>query len=166
MKGITLIGMPGSGKSTIGRKLTERLNFKFIDLDDLIKDKSGRSHAEILEKDGRDALVNLENQLTLELDLKKTVFSPGGSIVYSPEAMEKLRMGTTIIYLVLPLEEIKKRLHGKIETRGIVGLKEKGLEALFAERIPLYQKFAHHTISCKNLNDQQIIDIILTFLRT
>ena len=124
MKGITLIGMPGSGKSTIGKKLAERLKFRFVDLDELIKEKIGRSHAEILEKDGRDALINLENQLTLELNFENTIFSPGGSIIYSLVAMEKLRAETTVIYLELQLQEIQKRLGKNPNSRGIVGLQE------------------------------------------
>ncbi|MEK9186216.1 MAG: shikimate kinase [Patescibacteria group bacterium] len=166
MKGITLIGMPGSGKSTIGKKLAERLKFRFVDLDELIKEKIGRSHAEILEKDGRDALINLENQLTLELNFENTIFSPGGSIIYSLVAMEKLRAETTVIYLELPLQEIQKRLGKNPNSRGIVGLQENGLDNLYRERTPLYQKFALHTVSCFNTSDQQIIESILVFLRT
>jgi shikimate kinase len=166
MKGITLIGMPGAGKSTVGKMLAERLDYRFLDLDVLIKEKTGRGHAEILEKDGRDALVNLENRLTLELNLTKTVLSPGGSIIYSPKAMDKLRQETSVIYLELPLEEIQKRLGENLYTRGIIGLKEIGLAKLYQERAPLHYQFAHHIINCSDLTEQEVLKTILMFLRT
>lgn len=175
MKGITLIGMPGAGKSTIGKMLAKELGFsaqggsasswKFVDLDILIKEKEGRSHADILEKDGTEALLNVEEKHALDLDLAKTVFSPGGSIIYSPEAMEKIKNETKIIYLELPMKDIKKRLGKNIETRGIVGLKEKGIDDLFAERTPLYESFAHYTISCLALTDKSIVNKIINLIQ-
>ena len=160
MKSITLIGMPGVGKSTIGRILAERLGFKFVDLDVLIYDKEGKSHDVVARESGDHKLMELENKYTLELDLTNTIFSPGGSIVYSPQAMEKLQNETNIIYLDLPLEELKGRLSHNLETRGIVGLTEKGLDGLFAERTPLYRKFAHHIVDCLGLNEEEIINRI------
>lgn len=165
-KGITLIGMPGSGKSTIGRLLAGRLGFTFVDLDNLIRDKEGKTHAQIAREKGDAELSRLEEFYTLGLNFENTVFAPGGSIVYSSGAMEKLRRDTEIIYLKLPLAEIGSRLSGNLETRGIVGLKEKGLDGLFAERSVLYEKFAHWSVNCSGLSEDQIIDIILMFLRT
>lgn len=165
MKGITLIGMPGAGKSTIGKMLAKQIGFKFVDLDILIKEKEGRSHADILEKDGAEALLKAEEKYTLELDFAKTIFSPGGSITYSPRAMEKLKNDTTIFYLKLPLIEIEKRLGKNIFSRGIVGLKEKGIDDLFAERIPLYESFAHYTISCFALTDKSIVSKIINLIQ-
>ena len=161
MTGITLIGMPASGKSIIGRALAKRLNFKFIDLDDLILEKEGRSHAEILAESGKDKLLEIEEKYTLGLDLHNTVFSPGGSIIYSETAMKKLQNETLIFYLELPLEKLKERLSNKVASRGIVGLEGKGIAGLFKERAPIYQKFAHHTINCTNLKDEDCIDEIL-----
>lgn len=166
LKGVTLIGMPGAGKSTIGKMLAARLNYRFLDLDDLIKEKEGKSHTVILDEYGPATLCALENKYTLLQDLTRTVFSPGGSIVYSSEAMNKLRSETVIINLELPLVEIKKRLADGLEARGIVGLKEKGLAGLYAERVPLYRRFAHHTIQCASLKKDQILDkVVSLFLR-
>ncbi len=156
--------MPGAGKSTIGKILAKQLDFQFVDLDILIKEKEGRSHADILEKDGMEALLQAEEKYTLGLDFSKTVFSPGGSIIYSPKAMEKLRDETSVVYLKLPLDELCKRLGRGIKDRGIVGLKTKGLEGLFNERTPLYESFAHHAIDCSKLNDSSISDTIITMI--
>lgn len=188
MKGITLIGMPGAGKSTIGKTLADRLGFQFVDLDVLICEKEGRSHDQISREKGDAELMRLEEKYTLELDFSCflhsrgrfriaevpakrgvearcscTVFSPGGSIVYSPRAMEKLRAETTVVYLELPLLEIENRLGNGAATRGIVGLSEKGLGGLFEERASLYQSFAHQTINCFGLNDKTIVEKIANF---
>lgn len=164
MKGITLIGMPGSGKSTVGKLLANRLNLNFVDLDLLIKEKTGKTHQEILKEKGEQDFIRLEEALTLPLNLDKTVFSPGGSIIYSPAAMAKLMRETNIFYLNLPLEEIKKRLGENIDYRGIVGLKEKGIEGLFEERVPVYQSCAHHTLDCYGFDEKRIADGILWLL--
>lgn len=161
MKGITLIGMPGSGKSTIGKLLADKLSRNFIDLDILIKEKEGRSHVEVIEKNGERQLLNLEEKYTLGLSCENLIFAPGGSIIYSPKATEKLYQETIIFYLHLPIEEIKNRLGEEIGNRGIVGLKEKGLEKLFQEREILYKKFAHKIIDCSGLNKNEIIYEIL-----
>ena len=163
MKGITLIGMPGAGKSTIGKMLAERLGHNFVDLDILIKEKEGRSHADILEQDGTETLLAAEEKHTLGLNLEKTVFAPGGSIVYSPRAMEKISGETILIYLSLPLSEIKRRLGKNIHSRGIVGLKEKGLASLFNERTPLYQNAAHFVIDSASLTDEAAVEKVLEF---
>jgi len=163
MKSITLIGMPGAGKSTIGRKFAKKIGFKFIDLDVFIKEKEGKSHTTVLDSKGSEALCALENKYAMQLPLKDTVFSPGGSIVYSSDAMKRLRNETIVINLELPLATIKGRLSFNMEGRGIVGLKEKGIAGLFKERIPLYRKFAHYTIKCEGLNENAIINEILQY---
>ena len=180
---ITLIGMPASGKSTVGKILAEKLGWNFIDLDDLIKEKTGKSYDEILEQDGEQALLNLEEKYTLELDFSCAVhscgririaegcspearcscvvFSPGGSIIYSPEALEKIKDETRIIYIDLPLSEIEKRLKERPIKDGIVSLKEKGLKKLFEERDLVYRKFADNIIRADNLSDIGLANKIL-----
>ncbi len=157
MKSITLIGMPGSGKSTIGRLLAQRLKTRFLDLDETIRDKEKKTHSQIMKESGEKELLKLEEFYTLGLDFSSLVFSPGGSIVYSPKAMEKIKKESRVVYLELPLEEIKKRLGNEAENRGIVGLAEKGVGKLFGERTPLYKKFADFTLNCSGLGVEEII---------
>ncbi len=159
-KGISFIGMPGAGKSIIGKQLAGLLGWDFVDLDDLIREKEGQDLIEIIQERGERGFVELEETYALRLDLANTVFSPGGSIIYSPRAMDRLQSETDVIYLDWPLEEVKKHLGDNLETRGIIGLALNGLDNLYKERVLLCQKLAHHTIQCANLNQEEIIDKI------
>ncbi|MDO8467082.1 MAG: shikimate kinase [bacterium] len=152
--------MPGSGKSTIGRLLAEKIGFSFVDLDNLIRDREGKTHTQIILEKGDKELVRLEEFYTATLNLEKTVFAPGGSIVYSPAAMEKLRQETVAIYLSTPIDVIRKNLGDQIEQRGIVGLRGRGLEGVFAERSPLYEKYAHFTVDCGSKSAEEVCDAV------
>ena len=164
MRGITLIGMPGAGKSTIGKQLAKKLDYYFLDLDVLIKEKEGQTHAAIAKSKGDTELLRLEEEYALGLTLDKTVFSPGGSIVYSEPAMDKLRKETEIFYLELPFTEIQRRLGRGAKDRGIIGLAEKGLRGLYDERSVLYKKFADHIINCHRVSDEDVVKEINAFL--
>ncbi len=159
-KGLTLIGMPGSGKSTIGKLLAGNLGWRFLDLDIHIKDRIGMSHSEILEEKGDREFIRLEGDLALNLDYDRLVFSPGGSIVYSAQAMDRVKKETEIFYLLLPVSEIRERLGSGINGRGIVGLKEKGLDRLFEERDILYRKYADKILDCGGLDKNDIVNLI------
>ena len=168
MKGITLIGMPGSGKSTIGKLLAKRLKWRFIDLDVLINQKEGMAVDEILEQRGEKELLRLENSYTLRQDFSDVVFSPGGSIIYSDEAMGKLKKDTTIIYLETPLKEIEKRIEKRRRKQAIIGFKEKGIADLYKERTPIYKLNADHIIDCsvfnRDLGHNSLINYIILLL--
>lgn len=166
LKAITMIGMPGSGKSSIGKELAKRLGWKFVDLDILILEKTGLSHDRILAEQGRQALLDLENQFTLELPFEKIVFSPGGSIVYSAEAMEKISEGSVVVYLAVPLTEIMRRLgDDENNDRGIVDVKEKGLTGLYNERTNLFEDFAHHVINAYPMSEAEVLAELIVLLQ-
>lgn len=155
-KGITLIGMPGSGKSTIGKFLAKELNLEFVDLDNLIEKKYSSGTQEYIDEhgeDSKDGLIKLEEKETLNLDLRKKVFSPGGSIIYGQKSMRKIKSQTIVIYLKLPLAILKTRL-SNLDTRGIVGLKKYGFNKLFAIRSPHYEKNADITIDISDESEE------------
>lgn len=159
LNAISLIGMPGSGKSTIGKRLANELGWEFVDLDLVILEKTGISHDKILAEEGRQALLDLENRFTLELQFEKIVFSPGGSLVYSPAAMDKAVKESVMLYLEVPLSEIVSRLGNNADnSRGIVDFKEKGFAGLFAERTPLFKQYARHTISGAGLTENEVFE--------
>lgn len=164
-KGVTLIGMSGSGKSTIGKQLARELNYRFVDLDALIAEKEGRSHAEILKEDGVEKLASLEEKHTLETDFSKTVFSPPGGIIYVPHAMQRICENSFVIFLDVGVTALQNRLKGKMMMRGIVGLNdEEGFEALFQSRLPLYRKYAVHTLSITDETEEEIVRKIRVLL--
>lgn len=161
-KGITLIGMPGSGKSTIGKLLAERVDFHFIDLDSHISEREKEPHYLIAKRNGQ-TLLDLEEKYALELPLGETVLAPGGSIIYSEPAMDRLRRDTTVVYLEMPLQEIEHRLSRiDLNFRGIIGMEEKGIDGLFRERVPLYEKYAHVTVPCAGLKTDDVVDKIIS----
>jgi len=168
MRGITLIGMPSSGKSTIGKLLAERLKWSFIDLDNLIEKEERTSVNEILEQKGEKELLRLENGYTLRQDLSDVVFSPGGSIIYADEAMRKIRKDTITVYLEISLEEIKKRINKHRRKQAIIGLKEKGIAGLYEERTRIYKLNADHIIDCSVFNQgfdhNSLVNYIISLL--
>ncbi len=101
---IVLIGMPGSGKSTAGVVLAKILGMRFLDCDLLIQEKTGKLLHELIAEHGDDGFLEIENQINAEIDVHKTIISPGGSVIYGKEAMEHFRQIGTIVYLQLSYE--------------------------------------------------------------
>jgi len=140
-KNITLIGMPGSGKSSVGRLLAERLQYRFIDGDDLIR-ATGRDLQEIIDRDGEEELLRIEARVLCGLEGEQMLIAPGGSCVMSPRAMEHLREISLVVYMEVPCEVLVTRMQD-MELRGIVGLHYMTLAELYGIRHPLYRKYAH-----------------------
>jgi len=139
---ITLIGMPGSGKSSVGRELAERLDYNFFDIDEIIEEKTGLRLQQIIDKFGDEEFLKIEEKAILELgELEDSVIAPGGSIIYCTEAMKFLKRISTIVFLNSSFKNIQRRLANR-DARGIVGLKKKDLRTLFDERMILYKKYA------------------------
>ncbi len=162
---VTLIGMAGSGKSATGIILAKNLGFKYVDLDELILETKGISHHDFMEQNGEIALVDLENKLTLDLNFEKLVLAPPGSIIYSPDAMEKIKDNSTVIYLETDPETIEKRLGDKLYKNGILRLREKGLKKLMQERALFYSKYADFTFHSKEQTKYKMADTIIKVLR-
>jgi shikimate kinase len=159
---ITLIGMAGAGKSTVGRALAKRLNYTFIDVDCLITEKTGMTLQALIDEQGDYALIRFEEEAILKLEnIDGCVISPGGSVVYSEKAMEHLKKVSKIVYLDAPFRKIVKRIRNA-RTRGIVGLANRSLKELFEERIILYQKYADFSIKIKGKNEiQEIVEKVI-----
>ena len=157
---IVLIGMPGAGKSTIGVLLAKSLLKSFVDTDLIIQGKYSTSLCEIIEKYGTDAFLQIENDVIEETDFRDCVIATGGSAVYGETAMAKLKESSTFVYLKLPLCELEKRL-SNIHTRGVAMKNGSTLSELFAERLPLYEKYADITIQCQGLTAEECVDEIV-----
>jgi len=155
-QGITLIGMPGAGKSSLGIKLSQKLNKEFIDLDSLITQEVKMTPDQYMRQTSEQAILDLSQKLTLKLTLNNKIFSPGGSIIYLEQAMEKIKSETKVVYLKVTKEILKKRLEN-IDTRAIIGLKEYGFDRLFQIRAKLYEKYADITIDVDNEPEDQTL---------
>ncbi|AHI28319.1 shikimate kinase [Marinobacter similis] len=140
-RNIVLIGMPGSGKSTVGVLLAKRLGMGFVDTDLLIQEQVGRTLQAIVDEDGYQALRYVEEQVLLDLDVSAKVISTGGSAVYSDRAMQHLKANGVVVFLDIPLELVIKRI-GDHSARGISRRPDQSLEALFEERFALYRRYA------------------------
>ncbi|TGC08046.1 shikimate kinase [Methanolobus halotolerans] len=149
---ITLIGMPGAGKSSVGKALARHLDYCFIDTDTLIREHSGKALQKLIDEKGDFALIEVEEECILSLELQDNcIISTGGSVIYSEKAMYFLQGRSCIIFLDVPFGIIKNRL-SNIDTRGVVGLKSKGLYQLYKERSRIYADFADIRIRVKGKN--------------
>lgn len=157
---IVLIGMPGVGKSTVGVILAKVLGYQFIDADLVIQEREGRLLCEIIEEEGTQGFIEVENRVNASIEAKHSIIATGGSVVYGREAMEHLRDIGTVICLQLPYPTLDKRL-SDIKGRGVVLGEKQTLHDLYVERVPLYEKYADICISEAGLNIEQTVEQII-----
>jgi len=143
---ISLIGMAGAGKSSIGIKVAQQLNLKFVDSDLLIEERFAQTLQEILDDAGYLKLRAIEEEVLLSIDLADTVLSTGGSAVYSEKSMQYLQQNSLVIYLEVPFDQILERVPSFLD-RGFAKEPSQSIEDAFYEREELYQNSAHHIIS-------------------
>lgn len=159
MKNIVLIGMPGAGKSTIGVLLAKSMLMDFVDTDLLIQKKCSESLCGIIAAKGIDEFLKIENDVICESVFENSVVATGGSAVYGEEAMAKLRADGVAVYLKLSPEELVRRIDN-IHTRGIAMKEGTSIADLYAERAPLYEKYADITVECEGLTPEQCVEAI------
>lgn len=144
---IILIGMPGSGKSTVGVLLAKALGYQFLDVDLLIQEREGALLQEILDQRGTRAFLEAEERAVLSLDCRHTVIAPGGSAVCREGAARHLSGLGSMVYLNVPLEELLRRIRN-MSQRGIAMEPGQTLADVLAYRDPLYRKYADLIVDC------------------
>lgn len=149
VRNIVLIGMPSAGKSTVGVIIAKNLGMNFIDTDVLIQTRQGRLLQEILDTEGTESFLEIEEEAILSMDCSNTVIATGGSVVYSRKAMEHLKQNGLVIYLHIAMETVYTRLRN-LKTRGVVLSKGQTLEDIYRERVPFYEKYAGIKLDCSN----------------
>lgn len=159
MSNITLIGMPGSGKSTIGVVLAKTLGYDFLDSDLVIQKQTGKRLSSSIEELGIEGFIELEDSINSNINVKNTVIATGGSAIYGGNAMEHFMDISTVVYLKLTCESIKKRV-GNLNKRGVVIRQGSTLEDLYEERVPLYEKYADIVVECEGKELIELVDEI------
>lgn len=144
---LVLIGMPGSGKSTVGVLLAKALGLDFVDVDLVIQQREGALLQEILDTRGTEAFLAAEEEAVLSLRCRGAVIAPGGSAVCREKGARHLKELGRVIYLRVPLEELDRRIQD-LATRGIAMAPGQGLADVMAYRGPLYEKYADLIVDC------------------
>jgi shikimate kinase len=156
---IVLIGMPASGKSTVGVILAKVLGKKFIDTDLVIQQRENALLADIIKEKGVEGFMKREEEAILSVDENNTVIATGGSAVYGEKAMEHLKENGTVIYLKVEKAELFKRLKN-IKERGVVLKQGETLEEMYDNRSVLYEKYADIVIEERDSTIEETIEKI------
>jgi shikimate kinase len=164
VKSVILIGMPGSGKSTIGVLLAKELRRNFVDTDLLIQERTGRALQDILDEDGIPAFLETEARTVREYVPHGEVVATGGSVVYSEDAMRHLSSLGVCVYLECPLESLERRL-SNLDSRGVVRGPGQTIADLLAEREPLYRRWAALTVPNAHDHHQETVRELAEALR-
>lgn len=160
---IVLIGMPGAGKSTVGVVLAKKLGYAFVDADLVIQSWEGKLLHEIIAERGVEGFWMLEETVGESIEAERTVIATGGSAVYGENAMAHYEQIGTVVYLSLPLTEIRERL-GDLTERGVTLKEGQDLDSLYAERLPLYERYADVTVECGGLQIREIVEKIVKII--
>ena len=152
---IVLIGMPGSGKSTVGVILAKLTSLNFVDTDVLIQVSHGQTLKDIFDTSGHMALRGIEEKELLTLNIHNHVIATGGSAVYSDSAMKHLKSDGIAIFLNVDLPTLESRVCD-FDTRGLAKRPDQSFADLFDERFSLYTKYADVTINCLDATPEEI----------
>ena len=157
---LNLIGMPGAGKSTVGVILAKRTGLRFCDTDLDIQVHEGSTLQDILEQHGYEYLRAVEQEVLLAIDLEHAIIATGGSVVYSQPAIARLGAAGPVVYLAVDLPVLEQRVNSA-PLRGIASSNQQSFADVYAERAPLYQRYADITVDASNGTAEQIATQIL-----
>lgn len=144
---ITFIGMPGCGKSCMGRAVAGKLRMKLVDTDKLIERRCGKKLQEIIDEIGVQEFRRIEEEVLLSVEGDNLIISTGGSAVYSDAGMKHLKSLGKVFYLFCSYDTVKERI-GDFSKRGIVLKPGQTIKDLYEERAPMYKRYADVTILC------------------
>ena len=156
---VSLIGMPGSGKSTVGALLAERLGLVLVDTDQLIQMETGQTLQQIVDHQGNQAFRMIEEKVLTEMPLFPSVISTGGSVVYSKKIMRRLSAASTIVYLKAQFVTIEYRV-SLAPQRGIAASIEQTLKDIYEERESLYEHHGKIVVDCDDDSPEMIATTI------
>jgi shikimate kinase len=152
---IVLIGMPGSGKSTVGVILARLTSRAFVDTDLLIQTATGKPLQEIIDGEGYLALRRIEEEVLLGITCRGHVIATGGSAAYSRRAMAHLKSDGVVVFLDADIATLESRVCD-FARRGLAKRADQTFADLFAERLPLYREYANITVGCAGLSHEEV----------
>lgn len=156
---LVLIGMPASGKSTVGVILAKVIGYDFIDTDILIQKSQKKRLAQIIKEIGVDGFLEVENRVNASVEADHCIIATGGSAVYGEDAMRHFKEIGHIMYLKTDFETIRKRL-GNIRQRGVALREGQTLRDLYDERTVLYEKYADTVIEESGDAEDVVVSIL------
>lgn len=159
MDNITLIGMPGSGKSTVGVLLAKALGYGFLDVDLIIQQREGALLQDILNARGTEAFLDAEAAAVKSIVCQRCVIAPGGSAVCRPDAAEHLKRLGRLVYLHLSYDALEGRIHN-MATRGIAFAPGQTLKDVYDYRVPLYRQYADITVNMDGLTLSESLEAV------
>lgn len=165
LENVTLIGMPGSGKSTVGVVLAKTLGYSFLDVDLVIQERQGKLLQTLLNTLGTEGFLDLEGATIRSLSPQRTVLAPGGSCVLRQDAMEHLRALSAVVYLRLDYPALEGRIHN-LATRGIAFAPGQTLRDVYDQRAPLYERYAHLTVEAGGQTLEETLAAVRRLLTT
>ena len=160
---ISLIGFPGSGKSTVGVLLAKRLGTDFVDTDILIQNREQATLAEIIARHDHLYLRAVEEQVLLDMSIAPSVISTGGSVVYSEKIMARLAQHSTVVLLSARLETVEYRI-SLAPDRGIASSSDQTLGDIYRERSPLYERWAEITLGVDDAPPETLVNQLIDLL--
>ena len=161
-KSISLVGMAGAGKSSIGKKLADHLGFSFIDSDLVIETEYQESLQQVLDKSGKENFLKIEEKALMSIEFNNTILATGGSAIFSELAMDYLRSRSSIIFIKAPYNKIVERVSNFSE-RGFLKSSDQTIQEAFVERQSLYKNFADYEVANDASQEEclkKILDLI------
>lgn len=163
-----IVGLPGVGKSTIGRRVARRLGWDFVDLDAAIESRSGRSIRDIFETDGEGGFRDIESQTLRDIMDRTTpcIVATGGGIVVRESNRSQLRSASAVVWMTAGVDDLEKRLEPRSGTgRGhrplLDGDRKATLERLAAERSSLYTDVATDVVDTAGSTFDEVVETML-----
>ncbi len=160
MKNLILIGMPASGKSTLGVMTAKALGWDFLDTDVFIQTREGRTLKAIIHSEGIEVFRALESNYVCQLNPTHCVVATGGSVVFGARAMAYLQQLGRVVWLKVDLNELQRRI-GNLTERGVLHHSGQTLGDILQEREVLYRKYAHTVIECAGQTSEQLVDVLV-----
>jgi len=159
-RSVTLIGMAGVGKSTVGQLLAQRLGRQLIDTDDQIRQATGQSLQALIQSLGLDSFLKKEDAVISSLVISDAVIATGGSVIYGKAAMAHLKLNSWVVWLQQDSAMLKQRIGDSPQQRGLAIRPGQSIEDVIAERAPLYALYADEVIHCGSQSPEEIVEAI------